>query len=144
MTRSPAATLNHLARERILLLVIYLLLSGCGSQERLPRPSIEFTRIPAAAQGGPDKLDIIQGLVIGARPGEHIVLYARNGTWWVQPLVNEELTKIQPDSKWINSTHLGTEYAALLVEPGYHAPAMLPELPVLGGGVMAMAIAQGE
>ena len=143
MTRSPAATLNYLARERILLLVIYILFSGCGSRSRLPVPSIEFTRIPAAAEGGRDKLDIIQGRVTGARPGEQIVLYARNGTWWVQPLVNEELTRIQPDSKWINSTHLGTEYAALLVEPGYHAQAMLPELPSLGGGVTARAIAKG-
>src|SRR5258708_39255638 len=125
MTRSPAATLNYRARERILLLVIYILFSGCGSQSRLPVPCIEFTRIPSAAEGGPDKLDIIQGRVTGARPGEQIVLYATNGTWWAQPLVNEELTRIQPDSNSINSTHLGTEYAALLVEPGYHAQSML-------------------
>jgi hypothetical protein len=77
MTRSPAATLNYLARERILLLVIYILFSGCGSRSHLPVPSIEFTRIPPAAEGGPDKLDIIQGRVTGARPGEQIVLYAR-------------------------------------------------------------------
>src|SRR5258708_15840038 len=129
MTRSPAATLHYRARERILPLVIYILFSGCGSRSRLPVPSIEFTRIPAAAEGGPDKLDIIQGRVTGARPGEQIVLYARNGTWWVQPLVNEELTRIQPDSKSLNSTHLRNKYAAIVVEPGHHTPPMQPEFP---------------
>src|SRR5258707_3609324 len=143
MTRCPAATLHYRARERILLLVIYILFSGCGSRSRLPVPSIEFARIRPAAEGGPDKLDIIQGRVTGARPGEQIVLYARNGTWWVQPLVNEELTRIQPDSKWINSTHLGTEYAALLVEPGYRPLATMDALPTPGGGVVAVTTAKG-
>ena len=29
--------------------------------------------------------------------------------------------------KWTNATHLGTEYAALLVAPGYHPPPALDE-----------------
>jgi len=33
-----------------------------------------------------------------------------------QPLVGQPLTRVQDDFKWSNATHLGTEYAALLVE----------------------------
>jgi hypothetical protein len=43
----------------------------------------------------------------------------------------------------VNSTHLGTEYAALLVEPGYRPRASLEELPSPGGEVVAVATAKG-
>jgi hypothetical protein len=144
--RQKAASLKVLStpcRGRILFLFCCIALSGCRSRRGVAGPSIEFTRVPPAAEGGPDKLDIIQGRVLGARPGQQIVLYAKSETWWVQPLVNEPFTKIQPDSKWINSTRLGTEYAALLVEPGYRPPATMNMPPTTGGGVVAVAIAKG-
>jgi hypothetical protein len=125
------------------LVLLCFLLCGCRLLRAKTEPSIEFSRVPPADPGGPDKQDIIQGRVIGARPGERIVLYARNGNWWVQPLVEEPLTEIQSDSKWVNSTHLGTEYAALLVEPGYRPPATMSELPLPGGSVIAVASAKG-
>jgi len=90
-----------------------------------------------------DKLDIIQGRVIGARPGQQIVLYAKTGAWWLQPLSNLPFTKIEPDSNWINSTHLGLEYAALLVEPGHRPQTMMYALPVPGGDVVAVATTVG-
>ena len=118
------------------------LLSGCR-----PRtgggPAVEFTRVPKAEASRTDKLDVIQGSVSGAKPGQQIVLYARMGAWWLQPLPNAPYTKIQPDSNWVNSTHLGTEYAALLVEPGYRPRATLDELPSPGGEVVAVATAKG-
>ncbi|MEN3333755.1 MAG: hypothetical protein V7641_3120 [Blastocatellia bacterium] len=120
-----------------------MLLGGCRSRPEAAAPVIEFTRIPPAETGRADKLDIIQGRVTGARPGQQIVLYARTGTWWIQPLSNAPFTKIQPNSNWINSTHLGAEYAALLVEPGYRPQAMLEALPNLGGEIAAIAIAEG-
>jgi hypothetical protein len=123
--------------------LLCFLLCGCRLLRAKTEPSIEFSRVPPADAGGPDRLDIIQGRVIGARPGERIVLYAKNGNWWVQPLVDEPLTRIQSDSKWVNSTHLGTEYAALLVEPGYRPPATMSALPLPGGGVVAVASAKG-
>ena len=138
-----SAGLQNPFRTSVALLFVSILFAGCGSRQRFPAPSIEFTRVPPAVEGGPDKLDVIQGRVVSARPGEKIVLYAKSGTWWVQPLVGEELTKVQADSSWVNSTHLGTEYAALLVEAGYRPPATLSELPALGGGVTAVAIAKG-
>jgi hypothetical protein len=120
-----------------------ILFSGCHSRSQGAGPSIEFTRIPPAEPGRTDKLDIIQGRVTGARPGQRIVLYAKTGTWWLQPLSNLPFTKIQPDSTWINSTRLGSEYAALLVEPGYRPQTMMNALPNPGGDVAAVATAEG-
>jgi len=137
------ADLNCFARSKAVLLFFCIFLGGCRSRQAVPTPSIEFTRIPPADAGGPDKLDIIEGRVIGARPGQQIVLYSKSGTWWVQPLVGEEFTKIQPSSKWVNTTHLGTEYAALLVEPGYRPAAKISELPTSGGEVVAVSVAKG-
>ncbi len=121
-----------------------MLPSGCHSRLADAWPSIEFTRVPPAEVSRTDKLDIIQGRVIGARPGQQIVLYSKTGTWWLQPLSTLPFTKIQMDSNWINSTHLGSEYAALLVEPGYRPQAMMNALPNPGGDVVAIATAKGE
>jgi hypothetical protein len=130
-------------RKIALLGFICILASGCHSRSGVSGPSIEFTRIPPAAEGGADKIDIIEGRVIGGVPGQQVVLYAKSGTWWVQPLVNEAFTNVQPNSKWINSIHLGTEYAAVLVEPGYRPPTTMNVLPTPGGRVVAVAMAKG-
>ncbi|HKE32624.1 MAG TPA: hypothetical protein VKD65_12925 [Candidatus Angelobacter sp.] len=127
-----------------ILMVVGALLGGCRSSGANVGPSIEFTRIPQADEAGRDKHDIIEGIVTGARAGQQIVLYARSGTWWVQPLVNQPFTKIQSNTKWTNATHLGTEYAALLVEPNYRPPATTDTLPTPGGAVAAVAIVKGQ
>jgi hypothetical protein len=127
-----------------LLVVVCALLGGCRSSGANVGPSIEFTRIPQAVEDGRDKHDIIEGRVTGSRPGQQIVLYARSGKWWVQPLMNQPFTKIQPSTKWTNATHLGTEYAALLVEPSYRPPEATDDLPVRGGDVVAVAVVKGQ
>ena len=137
-----AATLGNLSSA--LLLSLCILLSGCRSQQGAHGPSIEFTKVPLAGEGGPDKLDTIEGRVVQARPGQQIVLFARWGPWWVQPLADQPFTKIQPDSKWRNSTHFGTEYAALLVDPGYRPQATMDVLPSEGPGVIVVAITKGR
>lgn len=104
---------------------------------------IVFTKVPAADAGGPDKLDIIEGRVTSARDGQQLVLYARAGNWWVQPMSYRPFTQINSDSSWKNSTHLGTEYAALLVDPGYRPISKMDDLPALGGGVVAVATVKG-
>jgi signal transduction histidine kinase len=86
----------------------------------------------------------IEGRVIGARPGQQIVLFTRSGAWYVQPIVEQSFTKIQPDATWKNSTHMGTDYAALLVEPEYRPPNVTDALPGTGSGVIAVAIVPGE
>jgi hypothetical protein len=122
---------------------VCFLLFGCRIGKAPAQPAIEFTRVPQTTDKGLERLDIIEGRAIGARPGQRIVLYAKNGAWWVQPLVSLPFTNLQPNSSWINSTHLGTDYAALLVEPGYRPPTTVAELPVIGNGVVAVASAKG-
>ncbi|HEX4320013.1 MAG TPA: glycoside hydrolase family 16 protein [Acidobacteriaceae bacterium] len=128
-----------------LLLIAGLLLGGCRPQNQSTKPRVQLTQIPSANPGGPAQLDYIAGTVTGAKPGQQIVLYARSGgVWWIQPYVAHSLTRIQADSTWKNETHLGTEYAALLVEPGYHPISKTVTLPAEGDGVAAEIVANGQ
>jgi hypothetical protein len=120
------------------------LLSGCVQRQPTTKPSIEFSIIPQAEEGGPDKRASIAGRVIGAHPDQQIVLFAKAGTWWVQPTADDPFTAIHPDSTWTNSIHLGTEYAALLVGPGYRPPPTIDVLPSEGGDVVAVKRVPGE
>jgi hypothetical protein len=119
--------------------ILGMLAAGCGSRQ----PSIEFTKIPSAAEGTPFKKDPIEGRVIRAKPGQQIVLYAKSSVWWVQPFTTQPFTPIRPDSTWQNISHPGTEYAALLVEPGYAPAPTIRELPRTGGPVVAVAVVPG-
>jgi hypothetical protein len=121
-------------------------LGACRSPQSGVEPSVQFSRLPKADEGGSESRAIIEGRVTGARPGQRIVLFARSGTgvWWVQPFANQPFTAIEAESIWENSTHLGTEYAALLVSPGYRPPETAGKLPDKGGDVLAVATAKGE
>jgi len=120
-----------------------MVLSSCHSGQGNAGPAIKFTKIPPAAQGGRERVDSIAGSVTGARAGQQIVVYAGSGPWWVQPWPDKPLIPIQADSTWGTSTHLGFEYAALLVEPGYHPPPTMDVAPTQGGSVVAVAIVKG-
>lgn len=89
-------------------------------------------------------LDRIEGRVTGARPGQRIVLFARSGFWWVQPLADQPFTAIQPDSTWKGSTHPGSAYAALLVDQRYRPSSTIDTLPERGGSVLAVASVDGS
>src|SRR4051812_19923199 len=122
-----------------------ILISGCSLLESRVPPGIEFTEIPEAAGGGAARMEKIAGRVIGSRKrGEQIVLFARSGTWWVQPFSSKPFTPIRNDSTWDSQTHTGTEYAALLVAPGYAAPKTVDVLPTRGGAVIAAATVAGR
>lgn len=136
-----------------LLALVCLLLVGCQrspTDTHADGPVIQFTGVPAYGRrdllGDPGRVSTIKGRVIGARPGQQIVLYARalneNGqlTWFVQPLVLQPFTKIRANSTWRNSTHPGSEYAALLVDPGFQPPRTALLLP--RDGVVAVATTQ--
>lgn len=122
-----------------------LLTAGCSAGRTGATPSIQFTTVPPAAGGGSDTLALVAGRAVGARPGEQIVLYAKSdvGVWWVQPLSVEPFTPIEPDSTWKSRTHLGIEYAALLVRSGYRPPPTTEVLPKAGGAVVAVAVTKG-
>jgi len=122
---------------------IWLQLTNCQSSHAASEPSIEFTHVPTAGDGTPDKLEDIEGRVRGAQPGNRVVLFALSGVWWVQPLENQPFTAIQPDSKWKNTTHPGSAYAALLVDARYRPPLTVDALPEKGGPVLAVAIHKG-
>jgi signal transduction histidine kinase len=107
-------------------------------QER--RPSVEFSRVPQDDPGGPSRLGRVEGRAAGARPGQSIVLYAHSGAWYVQPFADRRFTAIGPDGRWASETHLGTEFAALLVDPHYQPASMLAVIPDVGGGVVAVAV----
>jgi hypothetical protein len=131
--------------KRPVLILLYILMCGCSKWRAKPEPSIEFTKVPPADVGGPDKMDDIEGRAIGAHPDQQIVLYARSDElWWVQPFTSRPFTKIEHDSRWKGPTHLGTEYAALLVDPGYIPSDTAEILPPPGGGVAAVAVVKGK
>ncbi len=129
--------------KRFFPLIICIVLTGCQSRQGNTRSKIEFIRVPPAAQGGREKVDTIAGRVAGARRGQQIVIYARSGPWWVQPWPDKALTPIQSDSTWSTPTHMGFEYAALLVEPGYHPPPTMDVAPSVGGLIVAVDIVRG-
>ena len=118
-----------------------LVLTGCSTSSQ---PAVKITTIPLAEKGGGRELDVISGYVTKASDGQKIVIYARSGAWYVQPFVETPLTQVLPDGSWSNSTHLGTEYAALLVQPDYVPPPLTLSLPNTGDGVIAVTIVDGS
>jgi hypothetical protein len=120
-----------------------MLFGGCRRTQPPAPPSIEFTRLPPAGEGSAEILNLIEGRVKGARPGQRIVLFARSGVWWVQPFGDSPFTALQSNFTWKASTHPGLSYAALLVDPEYRPPSTLNALPSVNGPVRAIRVADG-
>src|ERR1700737_1638246 len=135
-------------------LLMSLVLSGCHSSTKDSAPTVAFSKVAAAYQESPYKTDIserdyktdiIDGRVTGARPGQRIVLYAKtDGRWGVCRQSGQPFTNIEVDGRWEASVYLGTEYAALLVDPTYNPPEQTESLPIVGNGVVALAVVNGE
>jgi hypothetical protein len=138
--RTVASTL----RRGTLLLALTAVVPGCTSQTSGVFPSITLTEVPEAAEGGEKREATIAGRVTGARPDQRVVLFAKSGIWWVQPLVAKPFTEIARDGTWKNSTHLGLEYAALLVDPSYRPPPTIDTLPAAGGSIVAVVAQKGR
>jgi len=123
---------------------VSVLAAACDTPRMSGTPSIEFTRVPKAGAGGPlSQVSTIEGRVTGAQPGQRIVLFAKSGAWWIQPFRDQPFTTIRDDSSWGNSTHAGTDYAALLVAADYQPTPVVDVLPSPGGGVFAIAVTPG-
>jgi hypothetical protein len=133
---------KKMAWALILMGAIGFAVQGCHSQKN-SGPSIEFTRIPPAAQGGRERTDTIAGRVRNPRPKQQIVIYAHSGQWWVQPWPDHPFIPIKADSTWSTETHLGFEYAALLVDPDYQPLPMSGVAPTQGGPVALVTIVKG-
>ena len=138
-----------IAPQRLGLALVLIILGlgfagyGCHSQKNSANPSIEFTHIPPAAQGGKERFDTISGRVMNARPKQQIVIYVHSGQWWVQPEPDRPFIPIKADSTWSTETHLGFEYAALLVDSDYHPPPTLDVAPTQGGSIALVTIVKG-
>jgi hypothetical protein len=146
----PASRMTRLSPTcavlRTLSAIAFLIAStllGCRSEKPPQTPSITFTKIPPAAQGGRERVDTISGRVVGARPGQRIVVYAKSGPWWVQPWPEQPFITIKPDLTWSTQTHLGYQYAVLLVDADYRPAPTIDVAPGMGGSVAALRFADG-
>jgi hypothetical protein len=81
--------------------------------------------------GGPDSRGVIAGKVEGIKdPNAYrVVVYALTDHWYVQPTRDDALTLINKDGKWATQTHLGTSYAALLVDKSFVPPPQASAIP---------------
>src|SRR5712691_7788822 len=81
--------------------------------------SIAITSVPTYnPAGGEDKMETVSGTA-GGCANCRVVIYVRTNKWWVQPFADSPFTPVK-DGKWSTDTHLGHEYAALLVRPAFH------------------------
>jgi hypothetical protein len=128
-------------------LLLPLLIIGCAASTQQPPsspsgtgPAITITRVPPAGAGH-DTWGTIAGEARGVTgQGWTVVIFAYGDTtWYVQPWANAPYTPISADGKWETGTHLGFEYAALLVNPSYKPPTTTHLLPSVGGDVLAVA-----
>jgi len=141
----------HTATSSVLL--VYFVLSGCHSSSTRSTPTITFTKVPPAYQESiytditesDYKAGIIDGRVTGARPGQRIVLYAKtDGRWGLCAQSGQPFANIESDGQWKASVHLGLQYAALLVDPTYNLPQQTESLPIVGNGILALAVVNGQ
>ena len=139
----PGSISARFVRRGVLGILCLLAIACRSPHDRVP-PEIEFIRLPPGGEGSPDIVYPIQGRVKGAELGQRIVLFARSGMWWVQPVAERPFTAILQNSTWKSTTHPGTAYAALLVDADYKPPLTVNVLPQKGGHVQAVAIAEGS
>ena len=116
------------SRATLRLFAICATLAGCHpGTKRDVEPRIAFTQVPQWSTGDRNEQDVIEGTVRGARKGQQIALYSKcGGSWRLQPLLASPFARILPNKNWGNEVHLGTEYAALLLDPSYLWVAKTP------------------
>jgi hypothetical protein len=136
-------------RKLLFLTMLTLLVTAAflSAQNTGSSPKIAITGIPHAGQGGPGPTEEISGTASGPNLRDlRVVIYAyAGGQWWVQPTVANPMTSIDASSgKWETDTHLGRNYAALLVRSSYKAPATSDSIPAVGGDVLATDTVAGK
>src|SRR5262249_537077 len=116
-------------------------------------PRAEITLAPPADTGGPALLATIARRAVGARAGHTVVVLptargggtvGRGGGGWAEPARGHPYTAIGSEGAWKSSPHLGTEYAAPLVDPSYVPPASTEVLPREGPGIVAAVVVPGD
>jgi hypothetical protein len=100
--------------------------------------NIQVTLIPPLG-AGPDRMEKIAGTASGIRISDcKVVIFSHTDKWYVQPYIDSSDTSIGDDGAWENDTHLGSEYAALLVKSSYKPPSSTGTLPNATGPVLAV------
>jgi hypothetical protein len=144
-----------LARTALLsALLASLALSGCHPSSNASAPTLVFSKVAAAFEESPHKTDMserdyktaaVEGRATGAQPGQRIVLYANtDGRWGLCRQFEQPFANIEADGRWKASVHLGIQYAALLVDPGFNPPEQTESLPLVANGVVALVVVDGE
>lgn len=105
---------------------------------------ITITGIPPAGTGGADTRAHISGTVSGDLSDDlRVLVYARaGGVWFIQPL-SQSFHTLAADGTWSTWTHVGSEYAALLVLPEYIAGRTLDSIPEVNEHILARAVVRG-
>jgi len=155
MTRNDALMKQRLRRlvpallrcTPVVILVAFVSASQAAAQCLSPtNPHIEIVKTPRAGLGGEAETDTIGGKASGINPEDaRILLYAHaSDRWWVQPAADRPLITIGANGNWQTETHLGFEYAVLLVDKSYAPAAQLPALPSNSDCVWAQIHVQGS
>jgi hypothetical protein len=111
--------------------------------QKASKPVIALSTVPQRDVGGPDKMAVIAGTVQGAPKDSRIVIFAHGDIWYVQPYAASPFTRIT-DGRFQADTHLGTQYAVLVVRPSYRPPSTTGDLPDEGGDILAIKIVAGR
>lgn len=107
--------------------------------------SIEFDHVPPPDPGGTGTMEAISGTVRNAPTGARVVVYVLSrGSWFVQPLAVRPFTTVGADGRWRTLTHLGTQYAAVLVGLEHRPAKVLPSLPRIEQSVLAIKNVPGD
>lgn len=131
---------QHLRVAALSFVLSLLLVAGCKQRNR---PSVTFSKIPVAAAGGVDNVALFEGDVHQGGEGQRLVLYSKASVWWLQPNPDNPYTEILPNGHWKREVHLGSDYAAVLVDARFKPTAKLPALPPVGNGVVAVSVTPG-
>ena len=108
------------------------------------KPEIQITQVPPKG-AGPDRLERIAGTVSGENITDcKVIVFVHTDTWYVQPYIEASDTEIKNSNTWQTDTHLGSEYAALLVNNSYKPPTTTGRLPEVGGPILAIVVVDAK
>lgn len=141
--------LFSLNRLGVLLLLVPMLATAQQNNQgakTVDRPMVKITLVPFKGEGSTSWGEIggsVEGIKVEGCDCS-IVIYVHTDVWYVQPTRAEPFTKINPDGTWKTGTHLGYDYAALLVKSSFKADPTRDNLPDVGVEVLAVAVVPGR
>src|SRR6185503_14074217 len=132
------------SKRRILWVIAFLaLLVACQGNASI-KPEIKITEVPPKG-AGPDRVERIAGTVSGVNTKEcKVIVFAQTDTWYVQPYIETSDIEIKNSNTWQTDTHLGSQYAALLVNSSYKPPRTTGILPEVGGQILAIVVVDAK